>query len=75
MYPLTNATENFQKALDIANKTAAMANTSFVGSEHFIYAFLCLPECTAHGILASEGITKNEYEEIFFAKIDKFAVL
>ena len=33
MYPLSNATENFRKALDIANRTAAMADTSFVGSD------------------------------------------
>ena len=71
MYPLTKASENFKKALKIANEITVQKGATYVGSEHFIYAFLCLPECTAHGILASEGITKNEYEEIFFAKIDK----
>ena len=71
MYPLTKASENFRKALKIANEITVQKGASYVGSEHFIYAFLCLPECTAYGILASEGVTKNEYEDIFFAKIDK----
>ena len=71
MYPLTKASENFKKALQIANEITVQKGATYVGSEHFIYAFLSLPECTAYGILASEGITKNEYEEIFFAKIDK----
>ena len=39
MYPLTYATENFIKSLELAQRTAALAGTSFVGSEHFIYAF------------------------------------
>lgn len=70
MYPLTRASENFRKALQIANETTVKKGASYVGSEHFVYAFLCLPQCTACGILASEGVTKNEYAEIFFKKID-----
>lgn len=71
MYPLSNATENFRKALDIANRTAAMANTSFVGSEHFIYAFLCLPACTAYGILVREGVQREEYGKFFSMRVNK----
>ncbi len=71
MYPLSNATDNFRKALDIANRTAAMADTSFVGSEHFIYAFLCLPQCTAYGILVGEGVLREEYGNLFSLKVNK----
>ena len=70
MYPLSRASENFRKALQIANETTVKKGASYVGSEHFVYAFLCLPNCCAYGILASEGITKNEYAEMFFKKID-----
>ena len=70
MYPLTRASENFRKALSIANKITAEKGASYVGSEHFVYAFLSLPECMAYGILVGEGITRNEYEEIFFQKIE-----
>ena len=71
MYPLSNATENLKKALEIASKTAAMANTTFVGSEHFIYAFLCLPDCTAYSVLASEGVVREEYGKLFSMRVDK----
>ncbi len=71
MYPLSKASENFKKALQFCNKVAAENESSYVGSEHFIYAFLNMPECTAHGILAGEGITKNEYGEWFFKTINK----
>ena len=70
MQPLTKASENFRKALKIANEITAQKGATYVGSEHFIYAFLSLPNCTAYGILAGEGITKNEYEELFFKTID-----
>ena len=71
MYPLTYATENFIKALELAQRTAALAGTSFVGSEHFIYAFLCLPECSAYGILYREGVVREEYGKFFSMKVDK----
>ncbi|MBQ8291505.1 MAG: ATP-dependent Clp protease ATP-binding subunit [Clostridia bacterium] len=71
MYPLTRATENFRKALKLANQVTAENGAGYVGSEHFIYAFLSLPECTAYGILAQEGITRDEYGKLFLQKIDK----
>ena len=71
MYPLSKATENFRKSLERANRIAAELGTSFVGSEHFIYAFLCLPECTAYKILTSEGVRAEIYGGFFTKKVDK----
>ena len=71
MYPLSKSTENFRKALEIANRTAAELGTTFVGSEHFIYAFLCLPECEAYKILAREGVCKEEYGALFTKSVNK----
>ena len=71
MYPLSRSTENFRRALEIANRTAAELDTRFVGSEHFIYAFLCLPECEAYKILAHEGVCKEEYGALFTKSVDK----
>ena len=64
-YPLSMSTENFKKALQIANVTAAQERMSFVGTEHLIYAFLCVPECTAYGILVGEGVLLAEYGSFF----------
>lgn len=71
MYPLSKATENFRKAMTLANKAAAeVVGTEFVGSEHFIWAFLALPECEACKILVSAGVSKEAYERRFQAGVD-----
>ena len=72
MYSLSMATENFRRALEIAKQAAAeVAGTDFIGSEHFIYAFLSLPECEACKILVSSGVSKQKYEELFRGNVDK----
>ncbi|MBQ8395017.1 MAG: ATP-dependent Clp protease ATP-binding subunit [Clostridia bacterium] len=72
MYPLSKATENFKKALELANVAAAeVAETNFVGSEHFIYAFLQLDGCEANKILVSAGVSRDQYTRLFKANVDK----
>ena len=71
MYPLSKASDNFRKALNIANEITVEKGATYVGSEHFIYAFLCLPECNACQVLSACGVDKARYEVIFFPKIDK----
>ena len=70
MYPLSKSSENFQAALRIANDITVQKGARYVGSEHFVYAFLCLPECCAYKALTACGVTKSQYEAIFFTKID-----
>ena len=70
MYPLSRASENFRKALQICNETTAEKGASYVGSEHFIYAFLCMPSCTAYSVLQAAGVTKNAYADVFFKNLD-----
>ena len=71
MYPLSKASDNLREALHVANETAAERGSAYVGSEHFIYAFLSMPNCSAYGILAGEGVTKDEYGKMFFKTIDE----
>ena len=71
MQPLSKASENFKKALQLCNKISAENEAEYVGSEHFVYAFLCMPECVAYGILVGEGVAKDEYEKVFLKNIDK----
>lgn len=71
MYSLSMATENFRRALELAGQAAAeVAGTDFIGSEHFIYAFLSLPECEACKILVSSGVSKQKYEDLFRGNVD-----
>ena len=71
MHFLSMATENFRRALELAGQAAAeVAGTDFIGSEHFIYAFLSLPECEACKILTSAGVSKQKYEDLFRGNVD-----
>ncbi len=68
MYPFSMATEYFRKAWDIAVKAAGeLVKTDFIGSEHFLYAFLNVPECEAYGILTGAGIEPDDFAAIFVA--------
>lgn len=72
MYPLSKATQNLNAAIKLANKTAAeIAGTSFIGSEHFIYAFLNMPKSEAGKILLRGGVDKEKYERLFLKNVDK----
>ena len=72
MYPLSKATQNLQAAVQLANKTAAeIAETTFIGSEHFVYAFLNMPKCEACKILVKAGVKKETYERLFLQHVDK----
>ncbi len=66
MNPFSMATENLRKAYDIAAKAAVeFVGTEFIGSEHFLYAFLNLPECEAYRILTNAGVDGDEYARAF----------
>ncbi len=71
MYPRSKASENLNKAFDLVNDIAVHNEVRYVGSEHFVYAFLQMPQCTAYQALTACGITKSQYEEIFLKKLDK----
>ncbi len=66
MRPLSEATENLKKALAVATKTAGeVVGTSFIGSEHVLYAFLSLPECEAYAVLTGAGVDAQSYNAYF----------
>ena len=72
MYPLSKATQNLNAAFKLANKTAAeIAETNFIGSEHFIFAFLNMPKSEAGKILLQGGVDKEKYERLFLKNVDK----
>ena len=71
MKPLSNATNIFRKTLEIAQFTTASLGVNYTGSEHFIYAFLCVPECEAYKILAREGVCKEEFGKLLSLVVDK----
>ena len=70
MQSLPNVSENLQKTLDIANSATIERGAVYVGTEHLVYGFLCLPKCEAAKILFAQGVTKEKYEPFFFRTID-----
>ncbi len=71
MYPLSKASENLRKAFGLVNDIAVQNEVRYVGSEHFVYAFLQMPQSSAYQALTACGVTKAQYEEIFLKKLDK----
>ena len=66
MYPYSMATEIYNKAMEIAVKTAAeVVYTDFIGSEHLIYAFLSVPESEAYKVLTAAGVSLDDYKQQF----------
>ena len=63
-------TANLRRAMEIAREITTQNLAKYIGSEHMLYGFLCLPQSTACQLLASEGIYKTEYEEVFLKVID-----
>ncbi|MBQ8885575.1 MAG: ATP-dependent Clp protease ATP-binding subunit [Clostridia bacterium] len=63
--------DNLTKALDLANRAAAEGGVSYVGSEHLIHAFLSMPDCSAYKVLVSEGISAEEYRDVFLHVLDE----
>ena len=65
-------TENFNQAIALANKLAAeVVETTFIGSEHIVRAFLDLPACEAYKILTQAGVSPAKYDALFKKNVDK----
>ncbi len=59
-------TKLLEAAYKIAGASAvAFVNTRYIGSEHFLYAFLSLPDCEAYQILRAAGVIPEEYTSAF----------
>ncbi len=64
--PFSMGTKNLQKAYALAVEAAVeLVHTEFVGSEHFLYAFLKMPECDAYRILTQVGVEPDDYVREF----------
>ena len=63
-------TDNLKKATELANQVTVEHGAVYVGSEHLIYGFLCIPDCEAYKLLSSEGVTKSDYERVFIRSIN-----
>ena len=64
-------TDNLQQVISIAEEAAQVYGSSYIGSEHIVFAMLNCPDCTACRILTSCGVTEPRYREYFVRSIEK----
>ena len=53
---LNRFTDNLQQVISVANEAAKIYGSSYIGSEHIIFAMLNCPDCTAYKVLTSCGV-------------------
>ena len=68
---LNRFTDNLQQVISVAEEAATVYGSSYIGSEHIVFAMLNCPDCTAYKILTSCGVSEPQYREYFARSIDK----
>ena len=66
-------TDNLQKVIKIAEQAAKLYGSSYIGSEHIVFAMLNCPECTAYKVLNACDVSEPAYREYFARSIDSLA--
>ncbi|MBD5585481.1 MAG: ATP-dependent Clp protease ATP-binding subunit, partial [Clostridia bacterium] len=64
-------TDNLQQVVSLAQESAKLYGSSYIGSEHIVFAMLNCPDCTAFKVLTSCGVSEPAYREYFARSIDR----
>lgn len=64
-------TDNLQRVIELAEEAARAYGSSYIGSEHIIFAMLNCPESTACRVLNACDVSESMYREYFARSIDK----
>ena len=64
-------TDNLQRVVNLAEEAAKVYGSSYIGSEHIVFAMLNCRDCTAYNVLASCNVNEHLYREYFARSIDK----
>ncbi|MDE6868735.1 MAG: ATP-dependent Clp protease ATP-binding subunit [Clostridia bacterium] len=63
--------DNLQRVFSIAEEAAKVYGSSYIGSEHIIFAMLNCRDCTANRILNACNVNAAMYKEYFARSIDR----
>ncbi len=63
--------DNLQNVITLAEEVAKAYVSSYIGSEHIVFAMLNSPDCTAYRVLNACGVDEQMYREYFIRSIDK----
>ena len=70
-YPYMNHfTDNLQQVISVAEEAAKVYKSSYIGSEHLVFAMLNCPDCTAYKVLTACNVTEEDYRAYFARSID-----
>ncbi len=64
-------TDNLQQVISVAEEAAKVYGSSYIGSEHIVFAMLNCPDCTAYKVLTSCDVSESAYREYFARSIDR----
>ena len=64
-------TDNLQQVISVAEEAARIYGSSYIGSEHIVFAMLNCPDSTAYKILTSCDVSEPAYREYFANIIDR----
>ena len=64
-------TDNLQQVISVAEEAAKIYGSSYIGSEHIVFAMLNCPDCTAYKVLTSCDVSESAYREYFARSIDR----
>ena len=64
-------TDNLQQVISVAEEAAKIYGSSYIGSEHIVFAMLNCPDCTAYKVLTACDVVESAYREYFQRSIDK----
>ncbi|MDE7305799.1 MAG: ATP-dependent Clp protease ATP-binding subunit [Clostridia bacterium] len=64
-------TDNLQRVINLAEEAARVYGSSYIGSEHVVFAMLNCTDCTAYRILNACEVSEARYREFFARSIDK----
>jgi ATP-dependent Clp protease ATP-binding subunit ClpC len=62
---------NLQSVISRSRDIANGLNTSYIGSEHIVYAMLTFPDCTAYKILAACHVSEDGYRRYLVNSVDR----
>ena len=62
--------DNLQNVINIAEEAARVYGSSYIGSEHIVFAMLNCPDCTAYKLLSSCNVSEAMYRDYFARSID-----
>ncbi len=66
-------TDNLQQVLSVADEAAKIYGSSYIGSEHIVFAMLNCPDCTAYKVLSMCGVSEADFRVYFQRSIDRFS--